>query len=509
MNRNQKIYQIANEYLQEENQRLAEKMMKEVYKEKKTQLDNTVNYTTRLFSSYQLDENGGLKLSQTDKKKIKMETNDFLTTMGVKLAKNEEDVITQLLEDVAINSFNKTNFILDIGMSFDLPVGNLSKDDINKIINKKLENKTFSSRIWDNQSQLILQLNKELSDVISNGKDIRKASQMIKNRFAVNSFCAKRLVQNEAKNVQTRIQEQIYQDSNVVDEIMWSSTLDDRTRLEHREFDGKKWGKNENYPSPESFVSCRCSLIPVIKGWQPSKRYLQQDGETIDYKTYEDWKKDRVDNQKGNTSIDKAFESLLPSASTELLKGLQDAHNDCLQHGLSTGNEKLNLIDSNGKSVGELKGANNEVIFTRDLIDILDNSPNNSKLLVHNHPSSSSFSAEDLNVMCRYNSIKSITVEGHDGTKYSCSIDKGQRLAYNDIKQKYKQYDNEVRPYFADKVINQKLDKKIAWKEHSNYAMSKLANELGWDYKRIITDDYKDIADKINNELEEWINGRN
>lgn len=502
------MFQEANELLQEENQKSADKLMKLVYKEKKEQLDNSLNYTVGLFSKYQVNENGGLKLSQAEKKKVKMETNDFLTTMGVNLAKNEENVITKILEDVSINSFIKTNFLLDIGLSFDLPLGNLSKDEIAKVINKSLDGKTFSTRIWDTQSNLISQINKELNDVIFKGKDISKTSKVIRDRFSVNTFNAKRLCQNETKNIQVRIQDQIYKDSQVVKKVMWSSTLDKYTRDEHRELDSKSWGIDENHPTPEEFVMCRCSLIPIVDGWQPSKRYLQEDGETIDYKSYDDWykdKNDRLDNQSPNTSIDKAFKSLIPSASTELLQGLQDAHNDCLQHGLSTGNEKLNLLNSDGQKSLELKGTNNQVVFTQDMVDILNSSPNNSMVLVHNHPSSSSFSPEDLSIMCKYKSLQAITVEGHDSTKYSCSIDKGQRLTYNDIKRKYQDYKDEVHNFFAPKVVGGTLDKDIAWKEHTNYAMNKLSNEFGWDYKRITTDDYKDISEKLIKELEDWL----
>lgn len=289
-NKNINLYQQLNEQLQDENQAKANREMKYVYKEKKKQMDYILKFVISLYATYELDEYGGLILNKLEKRNIELTIRDVLTTTTVKLGENEEKVITNILIDTANNSYYKTNFFVDIGLSYDLPMGGLKKDDINKIISKQLEGKSFSTRIWDNQIKLNAELKNEILNVINDGKDVRKATGAIRDRFNVSASRAQTLVQNEVKNTQTRIQEKIYKESNVINKVMWVATLDEKTRDKHRKLDGKSWSTHEPHPTPEIYINCRCTLAPVIKGWKPSNRYIQQTGQTIKYKKYNEWK---------------------------------------------------------------------------------------------------------------------------------------------------------------------------------------------------------------------------
>jgi SPP1 gp7 family putative phage head morphogenesis protein len=284
-------YQQLNEQLQKENQSYANNQMQEAYKEKKKQQDKLLNYIIRLYATYKLSDVGGLILQQGEKRKVKFELKDILTTIGAKTGKSEERIITNTLKETAKNSYYKTNFIMDVGLSFDLRIGGLSEKQIKKVIYKQLEDKSFSTRIWNNQTKLINELNKQILDVVNNGKDVRKATKIIKDRFGVSAYNAKRLVENEVKNTQTRIQDDIYKKSDVVKKVMWTATLDEKTRDKHREFDGKSWSTEEPHPTPEQFCMCRCTLVPVIDAYKPTKRYVQQTGETIKYVNYKEWAK--------------------------------------------------------------------------------------------------------------------------------------------------------------------------------------------------------------------------
>lgn len=286
-------YQNLNEQLADENQALADKYLREIYKEKKKQRDKVLIFISSIYVAYKVNEDGKLILTQAEKRKIKAQIINKLTSIGVAMGTNEDKIVTKILKETAENTYFKTHFIMDIGVSFDIPLGNLSKEAIKKIINKQLEGKSFSTRIWDNQTKLIAKLQREILSVINNGKDVRKASKVIKDRFGVSTYNAKRLTVNEVKNAQTRIQEKVYKESDVVDKITWIATLDEKTREEHQEFDGKVWGVNETHPTPENYISCRCTLAPVIEGWKPSVRYVKETGETIKYVNYKEWLKNK------------------------------------------------------------------------------------------------------------------------------------------------------------------------------------------------------------------------
>jgi len=293
MNEEDKTIKKALEYIAHENLKNSEKLMTDCYKYKREQRDKLIEYIVKLYATYTLSNEGGLVLTQAQKKKIKMQLKDYLSSMAIKLGNNEEEIVTKALKNSVLNTYNKTNFMLDIGLSFNLPIGGLDNKTISYLINKQLKNKSFSTRIWNNQQEIVNQLNKQVNNVIAGGKDVKKATKVIKDRFNVSAYNAKRIVENETKNVQTRVQNRIYKQSDIVTKVMWSATLDERTREEHRHLDGQIWDSTESHPTPEDYVMCRCALIPIIDRYKPDSRYCQSDGKTIDFRKYTEWKKQR------------------------------------------------------------------------------------------------------------------------------------------------------------------------------------------------------------------------
>mgnify|MGYP003300658113 CR=1 FL=1 len=57
----------------------------------------------------------------------------------------------------------------------------------------------------------------------------------------------------------------------------------------YAELDGKYFDLNDA-PSVPVHPCCRCALIPVVDDWKPSERMDNSTRETIDYKTYAEWR---------------------------------------------------------------------------------------------------------------------------------------------------------------------------------------------------------------------------
>jgi hypothetical protein len=256
-----------------------------------------------------------------------------------------------------------------------------------------------------------------------------------------------------------------------------------------------------NYPKdqlPLPHPNCLCTQYPVIP------KSLEQIATEL---------KDYIDNG-GNKDIDEFIKSkssksdiinlttdpykqLIPHITNDFAQGLYNTHQDVLQHGLTTGNEKLALINMAGKQVIKaITGTHNEIALTPDFINYLNNADAESVTMVHNHPSSSCFSSTDLNLINKYDSIKYMTVEGHDGTKYMVN-NNGNKIPAKDLINKYNNYNKKYFDYFNNQVVDQKLNRKIAWKEHTHYILTDLTKDIGWSYNRVITDEYKPIAEKI------------
>ncbi len=169
-------------------------------------------------------------------------------------------------------------------------------------------------------------------------------------------------------------------------------------------------------------------------------------------------------------------------------KGLGDAFEKAINFGLQNKRECLLTIDTKtGREVYSLvEGGKDFVEFPPELIRLLQQAQSNSIVSVHNHPSSSSFSAEDLSILAKFDSIRTMAVIGHDGTRYVMSSGSGQKPDLSTIRDKLNTMVRKYYDHYNNLVQSGKMTPNEAWKEHSHRAVSDLAKELDWDYRRVM-----------------------
>jgi hypothetical protein len=145
--------------------------------------------------------------------------------------------------------------------------------------------------------------------------------------------------------------------------------------------------------------------------------------------------------------------------------------------GKKTGKERLALMTQNGKSIGSWQGGKDSITITGKIENILLKQPDNSVINMHNHPGSTSFSKEDLSVMCSYKSIKEMRVVGHNGKVYTMTIGNGRRVTLEQLEN-------------YEKVIYNKAYEEVARKAvlgiRTNFYSERnrlFAEEFGWTYK--------------------------
>lgn len=96
---------------------------------------------------------------------------------------------------------------------------------------------------------------------------------------------------------------------------------------------------------------------------------------------------------------------------------IEQARREVVEHGLKTGNERLVMLDAKtGEMLDAANGIVDKLTFT-DAMMAMTEDANNSILLIHNHPGSSSFSKEDI-IKASLPGIDSIEAIGHDGSRY-------------------------------------------------------------------------------------------
>lgn len=169
-------------------------------------------------------------------------------------------------------------------------------------------------------------------------------------------------------------------------------------------------------------------------------------------------------------------------------KGLADAFEKAVTFGLKNKRECLLTIDTNaGREVYSIvEGGKDYVEFPSKLMELLARAKNNSIISIHNHPSSSSFSAEDLAILSTFKSINTLAVIGHDGTRYVMNRGKGQAHSISAIRDTLNKMVKKYYDHYNNLVQSEKMTPSEAWKEHSHRAVSDLAEEFGWEYRRVM-----------------------
>ncbi|MCG8514550.1 MAG: minor capsid protein [Halanaerobiales bacterium] len=189
-----------------------------------------------------------------------------------------------------------------------------------------------------------------------------------------------------------------------------------------------------------------------------------------------------------NEKIKKIFGQLLPDVDDQTLYGLADAHKAVGERGRVTGNEFAVTIEKGtGKKTYSLTSNKaDQVEFTEDFQNYLQNQKRDSIIAVHNHPCSSSFSSTDLGVMCSYNSIYAITVEGHNGVKYMCRIGSGHRPTPGIIEYNYNLFEKLILGKYLNKVHQGKLTIDEAGFKLFHEVMTEVAKMFNWEYRRVL-----------------------
>lgn len=153
-----------------------------------------------------------------------------------------------------------------------------------------------------------------------------------------------------------------------------------------------------------------------------------------------------------------------------------------LSHGAKYGTEALVWLDKNGNEVLPFKtGKANCVGISAQEMQYLRSLKKNSIISLHNHPKSSSFSPDDMSIMCRLPSVETMRVVGHDGTKYALSVGDGMRPSKNVIVDAYYEFLNKTEHSYSELYSK---DRSAAWKEHTHETVKNIAERFGWKYER-------------------------
>ena len=266
------------------------KQINEIARMQKKSVFTILDEIARIILEYNVTD-AVMDISIQEKLKLKKQMNKLINDIIKGEYESEKDIITSILNNVAEDTYYSSCYIYSIGISYTLkPV---KQNVLNKIINKKIDGKTYSSRIWHNKNQVAKTLKKEINDFLNGKTDVNSISKNIKNRFDVNYNISNRLVRTEIAKTQCEANEVWAKEHNIKKQL-FCATLDKRTSKICQSLDGKMFNYDDsNKPIPPLHPNCRSCLIDVIEGWKPKTRIDNETKQNINYRTYSEWKKQK------------------------------------------------------------------------------------------------------------------------------------------------------------------------------------------------------------------------
>lgn len=235
--------------------------------------------------------NNILDLSMFDKAKLRQELFNLINETFKEEYKQESMFTKDFLDNVAMDKIYSNSYLLSIGINYSLkPV---KENVLKKIINKKIDGKTYSDRIWNNKNKVAKQMKVEVDKFLNGKTTVNEINSVIGRRFDVNWTNTNRLVTDQIAIVQNEANKYWRQEHDIK-KVMYCATLDMKTCSDCGQYDGKIYDVNKA-PSVHRHVGCRCDLLSIVnENWKPKSRWDNESKNRINWQSYEEWKKNNV-----------------------------------------------------------------------------------------------------------------------------------------------------------------------------------------------------------------------
>lgn len=235
---------------------------------------------------------GVMDMDTATKTRLRKQLDEFIKEVFKTEYEGENTIVKGTLYNVTKDKYYSDCYLYSLGVNYTLkPV---SENILKKIINKKINGKNYSDRIWANKNKVAKQIRIEVDRFLNGKTDINTINGIISKKFDVNWNNSNRLVRDSIGRVQWEVNK-VWRKQHNISKVMWDSTLDMRTCAVCQERDGKIYNANN---TPHQHILCRCELIPLAEGWKPEERWDNENKRRISYKTYKEWLKEQDINNK-------------------------------------------------------------------------------------------------------------------------------------------------------------------------------------------------------------------
>lgn len=140
----------------------------------------------------------------------------------------------------------------------------INDEGVMQVINQVwcADNKSWSTRVWDNIARLKETLNEGLIHTVVTGKKTSQLKELLQERFNVSYGRADTLVRTELAHIQTQAAQQRYKDYGIQEYEFWAAP-DERTCEVCGKLHQKRFPIN-SVPKVPQHPKCRCTILPVV-----------------------------------------------------------------------------------------------------------------------------------------------------------------------------------------------------------------------------------------------------
>ena len=401
-----------------------------------------------------------------------------LDSMRESIYHSEKKGSDAFYSDLMKDSYYKATFDLQQQTGLAYSFSDLPETEIKRLQGLKWTGEAYSDRIWSNTEALASSVKDELLVSLMTGRSVRDTSQAIAERFEAGQNKARRLVRTESAFFHNQMELLSYEDAEIT-RYKFVAVLDKRTSHICQQHDNKVYNTDEAVPGvnyPPLHPWCRSTTIAYDEDADYSKlerRARNPETGKVEYvpadMSYKEWYSKYVEKPRERELSGGEFGANLDYVrSDEFLNKLEKhpktshlsdsiarVSRQMLQHRNGTPYEDYYLLDAEtGRVVALSNKARKKkgVVYNEQVRNAFKESPEQSLVSIHNHPSGYPPSLSDfasLQQRSKNNTVKYGLTIGHDGSvywysrpnkriprsaqeKYVNQIDKFKKLGYNE-----------------------------------------------------------------------------
>ncbi|WP_243428960.1 hypothetical protein [Clostridium botulinum] len=271
----------------------SDEQLKEVFKQQLNNRDEILTEIADTMLSYNIADSK-LSISIAEKKKLKEKLSKVIKDKIQDELVNETNLTDKILNSTGKEKYNTNNYLYSLGVDYNLkPVDN---DTLEKIINVKVEEKTWSDRLWNNKNDLQKDLKLEIEDFLNGKTSVNEIEAKIKKKYNSNAYNTKRLVQDNVARVQERMND-VWREEHNIKRVLYMATLCHNTCGNCSQYDNKDYPVDKKPVLLPQHPFCRCTYVNIPSAdWRPKMRLDNETKEKINWQSYEEWHKNYIEN---------------------------------------------------------------------------------------------------------------------------------------------------------------------------------------------------------------------